>query len=259
MTYDVMTPKEYIEALPEDRKPIIEKLRNVILDNLPQGFEEQISYGMIGYAIPLYKYPKGYHVTKGEPLPFLSIASQKNHIAVYHMAMYMDKELEKWFREAYEASVPTKLDMGKSCIRFKNPKNIPYELIGELCKKITPKEYISLYENSLKGQNSSDTSAKGQEDSHKKIYEFQGEIKKVPDMDGAYIEFPYDIRKEFGKGRVKVHASFDGVPYDGSIVNMGVKGENGSICYIIGIRKDIRAKIGKQPGDFVNVKLQERE
>lgn len=100
---------------------------------------------------------------------------------------------------------------------------------------------------------------KGQEGSHKKIYEFEGEIKKVPDMDGAYVEFPYDIRKEFGKGRVKVHAFFDGVPYDGSIVNMGVKSEDGSICYTIGIRKDIRAKIGKQPGNFVNVKIQERE
>ena len=92
-----------------------------------------------------------------------------------------------------------------------------------------------------------------------KIYEFEAEIKKVPDIDGAYIEFPYDLREEFGKGRVKVHAKFDGEPYDGSIVNMGIKHEDGSICYIIGIRKDIRSKINKQPGDIIKVTIKERE
>lgn len=91
-----------------------------------------------------------------------------------------------------------------------------------------------------------------------KVYEFQAVIQKVPDIDGAYVIFPYDIRREFGKGRVKVHATFDGVPYDGSIVNMGIKNPDGSICYIIGLRKDIRAKIGKQPGDIVNVTIKER-
>ncbi|WP_420319467.1 DUF1905 domain-containing protein [Faecalicatena contorta] len=91
-----------------------------------------------------------------------------------------------------------------------------------------------------------------------KVYEFEAEIKKVPDMDGAYVEMPFDLRKEFGKGRVKVHATFDGVGYDGSIVNMGVKNNDGSICYIIGLRKDIRAKIGKQPGDKVKIILEER-
>lgn len=91
-----------------------------------------------------------------------------------------------------------------------------------------------------------------------KSYEFEAEIKKVPDLDGAYVEFPYDVRAEFGKGRVKVHAYFDGEPYDGSVVNMGVKNADGSICYIIGLRKDIRAKIGKQPGDLVKVIITER-
>lgn len=91
-----------------------------------------------------------------------------------------------------------------------------------------------------------------------KVYEFESEIKKVPDIDGAYVEMPFDVRKEFGKGRVKVHATFDGVGYDGSIVNMGVKNDDGTICYIIGLRKDIRAKIGKQPGDQVKVILEER-
>jgi len=92
-----------------------------------------------------------------------------------------------------------------------------------------------------------------------KTYEFEAVIRKVPDIDGAFVEFPYDLKAEFGKGRVKVHATFDGVPYDGSIVNMGVKNADGSICYIIGIRKDIRAAIGKQAGDTVKVTITERE
>lgn len=93
----------------------------------------------------------------------------------------------------------------------------------------------------------------------KKLYEFEAEIKKVPDIDGAYVEMPFDVRTEFGKGRVKVHATFDGERYDGSIVNMGIKNDDGSICYIIGIRKDIRAKIGKNPGDSVKVTVIDRE
>jgi hypothetical protein len=91
-----------------------------------------------------------------------------------------------------------------------------------------------------------------------KMYEFQAEIQKVPGIDGAYVEFPYDIKKEFGKGRVKVFAEFDGEPYNGSIVNMGVKHDDGSVCYIIGILKNIRKKIGKQAGDTVTVKVTER-
>ena len=92
-----------------------------------------------------------------------------------------------------------------------------------------------------------------------KTYEFMAKIKKVPDIDGAYIEFPYDLKKEFGKGRLKVHAEFDGEPYDGSIVNMGLKNTDGSICYIIGIRKNIRKIINKNCGDKINVKIKERK
>ena len=91
-----------------------------------------------------------------------------------------------------------------------------------------------------------------------KTYEFDAVIMKVPDIDGAYVAFPYDVRREFGKGRVKVSATFDGTQYDGSIVNMGVKNDDGSVCYIIGLRKDIRGKIGKQPGDSVRVTIKER-
>ena len=93
----------------------------------------------------------------------------------------------------------------------------------------------------------------------RKIYEFEAVIQKVPDQDGAYVAVPFDIKAEFGKGRLKVHATFDGEDYDGSIVNMGVKNPDGTICYIIGVRKDIRAKIGKQPGDSVQVAIRERE
>ncbi len=92
-----------------------------------------------------------------------------------------------------------------------------------------------------------------------KTYEFDAVICKVPDIDGAYVKFPYDVKMEFGRGRVKVHATFDGVAYDGSVVNMGVKNADGSVCYIIGLRKDIRAKIGKQLGDSVHVMIQERD
>lgn len=203
--------------------------------------------------------PEGISCKKGEPLPFISIGSQKNHIALYHMGMYGNRSIENWFKEEYAKKVPTKLDMGKSCIRFKNPKCIPYDLIAELCQKITVDEHIRFYEQGLKERSGKQgDSGKNNTGNRNKIYEFEAEIKKVPDMDGAYVEFPYDIREEFGKGRVKVHATFDGEPYDGSIVNMGIKNADGSICYIIGLRKDIRAKIGKQPGDRIKVAITER-
>ena len=146
MQYDVDSVEEYIAALPENRKPAIEKLRKIILENLPEGFEEQLSYGMIGYVVPFTLYPKGYHAKKGEPLPFISLASQKNHIALYHMGLYGKPKLEKWFVKEYADRVPTKLDMGKSCIRFKNPDHIPYDLVAELVQKITVDEYIQAYE-----------------------------------------------------------------------------------------------------------------
>lgn len=92
-----------------------------------------------------------------------------------------------------------------------------------------------------------------------KVYEFEAVIEAVPEKGGAFVRFPYDIRKEFGKGRVKVHAEFDGVPYDGSVVNMGVKNSDGSICYIIGVLKSIQKKVNKYPGDTIRVTIQERE
>ena len=106
-----------------------------------------MNYGMIGYVVPHSKYPEGYHVDPNQPLPFINLASQKNHIAVYHSCVYADEDLMNWFREEYAKRVPTKLDMGKSCIRFKNPKKVPVDLIAELATKVTPDEWIQTYES----------------------------------------------------------------------------------------------------------------
>jgi hypothetical protein len=144
------TVEHYIEELPSDRKAAIIKLRKVILHNLPKGFEEVMSYGMIGYVVPLTMYPAGYHVNKKLPLPFFSIISQKNFIAFYHMGLYVHKPLLKWFTEQYAVQCNTKLDMGKGCVRFKKPIEIPFDLIGKLAGKLKPTEWISVYESNLK-------------------------------------------------------------------------------------------------------------
>lgn len=145
------TPDKYIASLPEDRKTAMEKLREAIIKNLPEGFEERMNYGMMGWVVPHSAYPEGYHCNPKDPLPFLGIASQKNFIAVYHMGVYADKNLHDWFVGEYPKYVKTKLDMGKSCIRFKKPDSIPFELIGELASKMTMKQWIDLYESNLKG------------------------------------------------------------------------------------------------------------
>lgn len=150
MQYKAGTVSEYLEQIPEDRRPAMEKLRKTILENLPDGFEECISYGMIGYVVPHSTYPAGYHCDPKLPLGFLNIASQKNFIAFYHMGLYGDKQLYDWFVSEYPKYSKTKLDMGKSCVRFKKPDAIPYELIAQLVAKITPQQWISLYEKNLK-------------------------------------------------------------------------------------------------------------
>ncbi len=144
------TPEEYLEKIPSERKEPMEKLRKVILENLPEGFEECINYGMIGYVVPHSLYPGGYHCSPELPLPFINIASQKNFIALYHSGIYANEELLNWFVEEYPKYVKTKLDMGKSCIRFKKPDQIPYELIAELATKMTVKEWINIYEKAIK-------------------------------------------------------------------------------------------------------------
>ncbi|MGB5229566.1 MAG: DUF1801 domain-containing protein [Eudoraea sp.] len=150
MQSNAKTPKEYISELPEERKQPIMRLRETILKNLPEGFKEVMSYGMIGYVVPHSLYPDGYHCNPVLPLPFINIASQKNFIALYHMGIYSDKDLLNWFVTEYPKYVKTKLDMGKSCIRFKNIDHIPYKLIGELVTKMTAKQWINLYEQAWK-------------------------------------------------------------------------------------------------------------
>lgn len=144
------TPEQYNEQLPEDRKQVVSKLRKVILDNLPEGFSETMSYGMIGYVIPHSLYPDGYKCDPKLPLPFINIASQKNFVALYHMGIYADKELFDWFTSEYPKHCKSKLDVGKSCIRFKKMDQIPYELIAELVSKISPPDWIKLYEKNFK-------------------------------------------------------------------------------------------------------------
>lgn len=144
------TPDQYFEELPEDRKPAMDKLRKVIKDNLPKGFEEGIGYGMPGFDVPHSIYPAGYHCDPKQPLPFIGLASQKNFIAVYHMGVYAKPELLNWFVSEFPKHSKRKLDMGKSCIRFKNPKEIPFDLIGELASKMTVQDWIDQYESSIK-------------------------------------------------------------------------------------------------------------
>lgn len=147
MKIEASNPIEYIDQLSADRKEAITKLRSVIIENLPDGFEERMSYGMIGYVVPHSLYPDGYHCNPQLPLPFLSIASQKNFVALYHMGIYADLELLIWFKEEYSKHCKYKLDMGKSCIRFKKMNDIPYDLIAELVRKIDVNQWISIYES----------------------------------------------------------------------------------------------------------------
>ena len=149
MQSDCKTPQEYVDSLPEERKLIIEKLRKIIKLNLPEGFQEEMSYGMLGYVVPHSIYPKGYHCKPNLPLPFINIASQKNFIALYHMGIYANPELLDWFVAEYSKHVKSKIDMGKSCIRFKKMEDMPYELIGELAAKMTVSDWISIYENNF--------------------------------------------------------------------------------------------------------------
>ena len=144
------TVDAYINELPKERQEAITKLRKVIKKNLPKGFSEGMGYGNMGYSVPHSLYPAGYHCDPKIPLPFMGLASQKHFIAVYHMGIYADPKLLKWFTDAYAKVGVGKLDMGKSCIRFKKPENIPFKLIGELASKITPQQWIESYEKVVK-------------------------------------------------------------------------------------------------------------
>ena len=145
--------EEYIQAIPQERKHAFTELRKIMKKNLPKGFTEVMNYGMVGYVVPHDIYPNGYHCNPKLPLPFISIASQKNFIALYHMGLYLDKDLFEWFQDKYKKESGTKPDMGKSCIRFKKPDEIPLKLIAELAKKISVKAWINAYEEQISKTN----------------------------------------------------------------------------------------------------------
>jgi uncharacterized protein YdhG (YjbR/CyaY superfamily) len=150
MTSTVTTVEQYVNELPDDRKNAIHQLRNIIMKNASPELSECMSYGMIGYVIPHSVYPDGYHCNPKLPLPFISLASQKNFIAFYHMGMYADETLLNWFTTEFPKHSKAKLDMGKSCVRFKKMDDIPFELIGKLVKKMTAKQWIATYEKLYK-------------------------------------------------------------------------------------------------------------
>jgi Domain of unknown function (DU1801) len=149
MTSTATTPKAYLESLPDERRPIITAMQQTILKNLPKGFQEGICNGMLGYVVPHSLYPAGYHCDPKQPLPFICLASQKNYISLHHMGLYKG-ELLDWFRAGWAKVSKKKLDMGKCCIRFKKPEDVPLELIGELVSKVTPQQWIAYYESAFK-------------------------------------------------------------------------------------------------------------
>ena len=148
------TVSEYITAIPEEKRVSFTKLRDSILKNVPQGFVEEMSYGMIGYVVPHSLYPDGYHCNPKLPLPFVNIASQKNFIALYHMGIYANPALMEWFITEYPKHTNLKLDMGKSCIRFKKMDQIPFDLMAELARKMSVEDWIECYEIQIKNRKS---------------------------------------------------------------------------------------------------------
>lgn len=150
MKIEANSPEQYLQLIPDERKPAMTRLRQTILENLPEGFKEEMSYGMIGYVVPKTIYPDGYHCDTKLPLPFMNIANQKNFVAFYHSGIYADKHILDWFVEEYPKHTKLKLDMGKSCVRFKKTDQIPFELIGELVRKISVKEWVKTYESNIK-------------------------------------------------------------------------------------------------------------
>ena len=142
--------EEYLNQLPEDRRNAIERIRKELKSNFPSKFEEIIQYDMISYAVPRSLYPNGYHCNPEDELVFISLGSQKNHIALYHSGIYMKKELSDWYVEEYKKRTGNKADMGKSCLRYKNMDKIPYDLIGDLAKKMTAEEFVEIYSSILK-------------------------------------------------------------------------------------------------------------
>ena len=145
-----LTIESYINSLPKDRKESVNKIIRVVEENIPVGYAKIMNYNMPSFVIPHSIYPAGYYVTPDLPLPFIGVASQKNHIGFYHMGLYADSKLLDWFISEYPKYSKSKLDMGKSCIRFKKMDNIPYFLIAELSTRMTTQDWISIYEKNIK-------------------------------------------------------------------------------------------------------------
>ncbi|MBX2838476.1 MAG: DUF1801 domain-containing protein [Gammaproteobacteria bacterium] len=150
MTAENSTPKAYLDSLPVERRQVVSKIRSSLRKHLPKGFKESMGSNMLGYVVPKTLYPNGYHVNPKQPLPFINLASQKSFVALYHMGIYADKQLMRWFQSEYPKHCQTKLDMGKSCIRFKKMDDIPYALIDSLAGKMSVEDWIALYEKSIK-------------------------------------------------------------------------------------------------------------
>lgn len=147
MSSYIKSIEDYINQVPENRREVFIKIIEVIRENIPEGFYEEINYNMPGWVVPKSIYTPGYHCDRSLPLPFLNLANQKNFIGLYHLGIYSDEELLNWFKDEYSKVCKYKLDMGKSCIRFKRMNDIPYELIGDLCRKISVDRWITIYEN----------------------------------------------------------------------------------------------------------------
>jgi uncharacterized protein YdhG (YjbR/CyaY superfamily) len=186
MKIEASSPEEYLSKLPQDRKEALSKLRKEIIKNLPSGFQERMSYGMVGYVVPHSIYPNGYHCDPKLPLPFVNIANQKNFIAIYHMGLYSNPKLLEWFQKEYPKHTDARLDMGKSCIRFSKPEKIPFRLFGELMAKVTVKDWINMYESVLsrgsQGKPASDVKKKSSQRAVKKTAKktVKKAVKKVP-------------------------------------------------------------------------------
>tara|TARA_B110000467_G_scaffold52200_1_gene47791 strand:- start:3189 stop:3644 length:456 start_codon:yes stop_codon:yes gene_type:complete len=150
MKYESNSVDEYLKAIPEDRREVLTLIRKLLFDNIPSGFEEVLAYGMPAYVVPHSIYPSGYHCDSKLPLPFINFASQKNFVAFYHMGIYAKPELLEWFVGEYPKHCSAKLDMGKSCIRFKKVENIPFGLLADLVTKMTMDEWITIYEEKFK-------------------------------------------------------------------------------------------------------------
>jgi hypothetical protein len=147
MKINSLSPEEYLQNLPDAKKEAMIALRNILVTHLPTGFVEVMSSGMLGYVVPHTVYAQGYHCNPKQPLPFINLAAQKNHIALYHIGLYMNKPLSIWLEKEWIKVSKQKLDKGKGCIRFKKPSEIPFELIARLAEKITVEQWISIYES----------------------------------------------------------------------------------------------------------------